>query len=299
MKIEDLKIIIAVVRCGSISKAARNLYLSQPSLSQTIRKIEKELNVQLFIRENGKVATLTNAGEEFLKMAESIVPEYETFLHQLKKNYHNDTNKIRIGITHYQGTRFMSALLTGKPIAGATLDFREGNSDELEKLLCDGCLDYAIIRLPLKTSNLNYCIIDQEALGIYLKRGTNPHQYLAPKKDNDYPCIAMDSIKNDILALPPESKRLRITINLLMDSFHFIPKEIQEFESKANMIALAENGIASTIGTHPGNVPSDRFYWIADAAITYDLALVYCKDQACSPATSSLYRFLKKLMKEQ
>lgn len=60
-----------VYKTGSFSKAARNLYLTQPALSIAIRKEEQELGQPLFDRSTSRV-TLTEAGKAYIESAETI-----------------------------------------------------------------------------------------------------------------------------------------------------------------------------------------------------------------------------------
>jgi DNA-binding transcriptional LysR family regulator len=71
-----MEYIIEVVQCGSINKAAQNLYLSQPNLSNSIKALERELGFQIFIRKNSGIE-LTPEGTEFLKYANRIHVEME------------------------------------------------------------------------------------------------------------------------------------------------------------------------------------------------------------------------------
>ena len=74
MKYSDIQAFLSVVEHESISKAAENLYVSQPTLSRQIRAMEKELGVPLFIRTKGvKRIELTQRGRSFLPLAEKWV----------------------------------------------------------------------------------------------------------------------------------------------------------------------------------------------------------------------------------
>ena len=68
MKLSQLEQILEVAKVGSISQAAKNLYMAQSNLSTSIRQAEKELGVVLFIRNNTGV-TLTSHGLEFVDRA--------------------------------------------------------------------------------------------------------------------------------------------------------------------------------------------------------------------------------------
>lgn len=76
MKLQQLKYVIEVVRCGSINEAARRLYISQPTLSKAIKELEKELGVTIFTRTSTGIA-LSPDGAEFLGYARQVVEQAE------------------------------------------------------------------------------------------------------------------------------------------------------------------------------------------------------------------------------
>jgi DNA-binding transcriptional LysR family regulator len=76
MTLRQLKYIIKVVECGSITEAARQLFISQPSLSNAIKEIEAELGIEIFYR-TSKGISLSADGSEFLSYARQIVEQAE------------------------------------------------------------------------------------------------------------------------------------------------------------------------------------------------------------------------------
>ena len=82
-----------------MNKAAELLYVAQPSLTNAIKELEKELGITLFFR-NGKGVTLTNDGSEFLLYARQIYGEYETVLEKYGKNG-NYKKKFGVSTQHY------------------------------------------------------------------------------------------------------------------------------------------------------------------------------------------------------
>ena len=79
MQFHQLRYVLEVANEKSISAAAKKLYLSQPSLSQQIINLEKELGIPLFVR-HSKSVTLTDAGEQFVQSAKRILNEKEQLL---------------------------------------------------------------------------------------------------------------------------------------------------------------------------------------------------------------------------
>lgn len=76
MTLQQMKYIITIVQCGSITEAAKRLYISQPSLSNAVMEVEKETGIEIFQR-SVKGITLTSDGTEFLSYARQVVEQAE------------------------------------------------------------------------------------------------------------------------------------------------------------------------------------------------------------------------------
>lgn len=76
MTLLQLKYVITIADCGSMNEAAKRLYLSQPSLSETVMSLEEEIGIEIFIRTNRGIKT-TVEGEEFLAYARQVVEQYQ------------------------------------------------------------------------------------------------------------------------------------------------------------------------------------------------------------------------------
>lgn len=89
MTLQQLKYILAVADKGTISEAAKQLYIAQPSLTNSIKELEKELGIVIFHRTN-KGMILSREGEEFLAYARQVVEQ----VHLLEEKYiGNSTGK--------------------------------------------------------------------------------------------------------------------------------------------------------------------------------------------------------------
>ena len=82
MRIEQLKYFVEVARCHSIKGASENLFLTQQSLSQTLKNLEKELGFLLLRRATTGI-TLTEEGQLFLEFAEKVLAEQDIFWQQI------------------------------------------------------------------------------------------------------------------------------------------------------------------------------------------------------------------------
>lgn len=72
MTLQQLRFALEVANKGSMNEAAKSLYISQPSLSNAIKDLEKEIKITIFIRTNRGV-TISNEGAEFLGYARQVL----------------------------------------------------------------------------------------------------------------------------------------------------------------------------------------------------------------------------------
>ena len=85
MNLQQLKYAVEIARVGSISKAAKNLYMGQPNLSKSIKELEAELGQTLFSR-TARGVQPTRAGEDFLGYARSILSQVESLSQLYRKD---------------------------------------------------------------------------------------------------------------------------------------------------------------------------------------------------------------------
>lgn len=74
---------IAVAKCGTLSAAAEQLFVSQPALSRSMRQLEQELGVPLFDRQKSKIA-LNENGKFFLELSEKLTDDFNASIERLR-----------------------------------------------------------------------------------------------------------------------------------------------------------------------------------------------------------------------
>lgn len=99
MTIQQLKYIIKIAECGSITEASRQLFVSQPSLSTAVKEIENEYGIEIFIR-NKKGISLSTEGAEFLSYARQII-EQTQLLEQKYKTQRSVKQLCSVSTQHY------------------------------------------------------------------------------------------------------------------------------------------------------------------------------------------------------
>jgi len=144
--IQHLKYAVEVEKTGSISKAAKNLYMGQPHLSKAIKELEESLGISVFNRTpQGVVPTIK--GAEFLRYAKSIlaqIEEMESLYRPTVESVHRfDISVPRASYVSYAFSEFARQLENESEI---DLNYRETNSMRAIKNVADNTNNIAIIR---------------------------------------------------------------------------------------------------------------------------------------------------------
>lgn len=98
MDLVQLRAFVSIVDCGSVSRAAEDLHLSQPALSRQLQTLEAQLGVALFDRERRRLR-LTTAGEDLLQRARSILTEAEALRERARALQSGETGVLKLGAT--------------------------------------------------------------------------------------------------------------------------------------------------------------------------------------------------------
>lgn len=95
MTLQQLKYVITVAETGTITEAANRLYVSQPSLTNAIHELEKEMNIVIFNRTN-KGITLSKEGDDFLGYARQVLEQAAILEDKYKGNPGGQKTVLRI-----------------------------------------------------------------------------------------------------------------------------------------------------------------------------------------------------------
>lgn len=150
MQFQQLLYFVAVAETRHFTHAAERVHVSQPSLSQQIRALEKELGATLFSRARGNIA-LTEAGEALLPLARRILADADTARHEVQELVQLRRGRVRLGATPSLCTGLLPDVLRvfHDRHPGIELLIEEGGSHDLVRELARGALDLALIVLPL------------------------------------------------------------------------------------------------------------------------------------------------------
>lgn len=153
MTIRHLKIFTTVADAGGMSKAAKELHITQPSISQAIAELEKYYGVKLFERLSQKIY-LTKEGELMLSFSRHILDSFE----QMEKamNQAVEKSSLRIGCSVSVGTCLIEEILdeARERIPQCQISVVVANSSEIERAILTNEVDIGIVEGILKNKDL-------------------------------------------------------------------------------------------------------------------------------------------------
>ena len=163
MNLRDLKYLVALADLRHFGKAAEACFVSQPTLSTQIRKLEEELGVVLVERAPRKVM-LTAAGQDVVQRARRIVADVEEMKEAARRSHDPASGTLRLGVFPTLGPYLLPHVVPALRETFPKLELLlvEEKSDVLLQRLRDGQLDAALLALPLHDEQLHAQLLFEE-----------------------------------------------------------------------------------------------------------------------------------------
>ncbi|WP_174703722.1 cidABC operon transcriptional activator CidR [Paenibacillus bovis] len=167
MDIRHLQYFIEVARLGSFTKAAEALFITQPTISKTIRSLEEELGAPLFNRV-GRSVELTDAGKVIEQQAQNIVKSFHSLSSQLDDLRNLESGHLRIGLPPMIGSRFFPQIIGRfhQMYPNVTIQLFEDGGKKVESDVVNGSLDIGVTVLPVTENVLEYFSFTEEKLNL-------------------------------------------------------------------------------------------------------------------------------------
>jgi DNA-binding transcriptional LysR family regulator len=151
MTLQQLRGLCEVVACGcSVSQAAQALHTSQPAVSKLIKSLEQELGAEVFVRAKGRIAGLTDLGDEVLALARRILQDSAALNELAAERYNEKSGVLRIGTTHLHARYALLDVITAFTRArpGVHMDLTQGNPEEIMAWVAAGTVHLGVSTLP-------------------------------------------------------------------------------------------------------------------------------------------------------
>ena len=189
-----------ILQEGSLTAAAKKLMISQPSLSQALRKAEQELGLPIFYRKTNPIR-LTYAGERYLQTAGLIQAACDRLEGEIRRIKTEDSGRLRLGISIQRANQILPLVypwfLSRYP--NVTLELVEEGSARLEELVSQGHVDRALAAVEAVDPNLTYQLIETEVICVVSGRNT----HLARSHPSGTPISLTEAGQDRFIAVKP------------------------------------------------------------------------------------------------
>lgn len=149
MDLRQINYFSEVVKHGSFSKAAEQLFVSQPTISNVVKELEKELDTKLLIRTTRKFE-LTDAGRLLYRYSQDLSNSLFNFLEEMNDIKRGLKGTIKMGVYTSVGTEILTKIMADfySIYPDINITFVEDSADNLKLALFQGELDLVVVSLP-------------------------------------------------------------------------------------------------------------------------------------------------------
>ena len=278
---------LAIVEEGSLTRAAEKLYISQPSLSQYLKRLETTLGVELFDHSSSPLK-LTYTGELYYRHVLDEKKADDALMHQFETIRNQEGSSIRLGIALWRGACFLPEIFPEfhRKYPSIHIELHEGNSQKLEADLMNNRTDIAVLNLH---PSMNYekmtClpIFDEKILLAVPTENDYVRKLLqnCPWKDG-YPVCSLE-ILNHIPFISSKSRQnITHTVDYVLSKYQMDVKPILYTENLTTAINLVEKGVGCVFVPEEGSHICQRaghvtYLWLDNPDLIWSLGLMYRK----------------------
>lgn len=296
MDFHQFEYVIAIAEEKSISKAAKALYISQPSLSQYIIRLEKKLGLKLFDRKGNNI-TLTYAGEKYLKTAKNILKLKEQLKNELSDIKGSKKGCLTIGVPNQVGRYVLPQVLPkfNKRFPEIELIVKEDVTAKLEEMLIAGTIDIAILYLPIKDEKIIFEPVLSERIFLVA-----PKDHAICSNTNNNSKLYFNELKSEKFILLKKEQRMRLIADEIFEKSKVTPTILLELESLDTAHRVAASGMGFTFV--PENViwllnsnSYKNYFYVHDMINT--IVIAYRANEYINNITREFIKITKDVMK--
>lgn len=234
------KDILAIIRAGSITGAAKSLFISQSALSQRIKREEDELGTALLDR-SGQPVTLTYAGEKYMEAMHQIASISAGLRNELHEIQDEAQGRINLGISLQRGMQLLPLVIPefARLYPRVRFELMEYGSATLEKMLHDKLCDVALITTEPRYADLEYDLLETEEIILIAARGSDFAKAYADREE-----IPIHAARSETFVALTSGHSVRAFQDDLFRHHHMEPNILLETNSLEAAKRIAAEGAA-------------------------------------------------------
>lgn len=305
MILSDYSYFLRIVKTGSITKAAESLFISQPSLTKYLHKLEDELGVTLFDRTHFPLK-LTDAGECFYEFVMHSEAEQRTLISKIEEIKNDERATITIGMPLWRSSVILPAFLPHfyqrHPLV--TIKLVEGSAARLENALRNDEVNFCIMNLPLDYKDISYISLGEEYIYLIGSKKMRLVQRIDSMTQGKEPCtIDIHQFCDQPFVMTQPDQHITNFVNAMLNQNNIDLHCKIRTSNVTTAINLAASGIGFTfvpeLGTLSQYFPREQvsMYLVNNPPLTCTIAGVYKRSSYLSRASRLFLGELKEFFK--
>lgn len=248
MELNQLRYAVAIADTGNFTRASERSHVTQPSLSQQILNLEKEIGHKLFHR-LGRKAVVTEAGAVFIERARRILFEVENASKELSDHPSLD-RRITVGAIPTVAPYLLVPLIAEcrKSLPNLTIHVREDFRSDLVRAVVEGDLDLALVSLPVKDHRLSIEPLMTERLLLIVGK---QHPFASRSE------ITINDLAEETFVTMGDSSTLAANIRGFFGDHNFAPRIGYRCAQVATLKAFVAMGVGISILPQVDRMPED------------------------------------------
>lgn len=300
MDSRDLEYVLAIARTGSFSQAAQLLFISQPALSQYIRRLEKNLNVTLFYRNRSRVE-LSPAGAYYIRQGEAILKTMQELEQTMRHWQQQERKQLSIGVSQFYGKWFLTPYLQNirQQLPGWKVRIVDGESRNLEIQMLQGKLDFAIFPAPVTHKDITFLPLGDEEILFAFSEENREAMALLPQaltKEG----INLAFYQHFSFVLPKEGLKMHKAALKICRQLDFQPQSVYSSENLDTVYSLVNHNYG--VGFLPDVIAQNynpqtnhvRFFHLKSRYNHRSIGLAYREGSPLQDLVPKLFQAIKK-----
>ncbi len=301
MELRQFTYVNKVAECGSFTKAAAALFISQPALSNYINKVEEELGVRLFDR-SANPLILTYAGEQYLKRTKGILAQIDDMDREMRDITHHMRGRIRIGFPSERIVYMLPLILAPfkKRFPEIEVIVVSGPGNHLVEQLRGGDVDFVMLPAWNKQKDIAQVEMSKEELVLVAARGYLKEEHLLDEKQR---IVNWRKAAKLPLITLYKGHALRSSVEVLYRNAGIKPDIFMESHSNMLSYRLAAQGLGVavvpeiTLELMKGSMEAEAFH-LAKIPVTWEVQALYREGCYIGEAEQALLDITRQVLRE-
>lgn len=298
INIKEMRQILAIIKEGSLSKAAEKLYTTQPALSRLVYKLETMYGIQIFDKTKLPWST-TFAGQKILEHITKIVDIHSSLEREINKIKSGNKTQFILGLMSFEETTLLPKILPDFYFAypNCLLKTKTFLAIDIEKAILEDVIDSGIIISPATSNDLEYIPIKNYDLLVVLPLEHElAKNYKPPKNNNDFEIIDLGELANFQFSFLQKGHDLVSRSIKLCKKHGFTPNVIIETEKLESAYSLVKAGYSATFTLNEEYLdPELAYFKVNDPEATQTVAFAYKKNKKLNEHEEFFFQLLKEL----